>query len=515
MLKETLLLRDPAGSPGALQATQTTVQEGGLIGSNQVRRKELLISMTCMLHECEFPSYKTHALVTKLVKSLDIAASCTIFPRSILLSIDVDTVTLDVKPSWNLHRQWQMMRLVLEITRGKHTLSSAEATLEAVMKDQHYRYPWYVQMLCGYGGTSAAAAGIFYEGSWYDVVMATGLGILVYWVSVIPLRRFSELNSFITSFLVSLIASGVGVMWFPKACLYSQIMGGLVWVLPGVSIAVAVQELYGQQVVYGSAKLVYALFQAMQMGFGIAIGYALVSPYVPEGQASIPDSFKNGCKSIDTDVVDKLWGILMLPVFTFGVNVLLCVSNNRMMPHLGNLLGVVIGYVPQLFIHTQGVSFVPLICAFIVGTFARIWGGLRDEDYGACMLVGTVSLVPGAVSVRGLTMAASGTYDGGSDFTSAVLMTGVSIAMGLLISELPRKEHCRRKKVRVNRLGGSFDSPLRLSKVASRKFSGVVHGGVSHVHFAFNHEVPDDEDEDVVPILDSGEFAIATDKGEV
>jgi len=82
---------------------------------------------------------------------------------------------------------------------------------------------------------------------------------------------------------------------------------------------------------------------------------------------------------------------------------------------------------------------VPLLAAAATGAAARVIAWQRGHDPLPYMLGGIVVLVPGGVGVHGFAQWASGDAIGGGNFTFTMLAIGVSLALGLFLAQLPKK----------------------------------------------------------------------------
>lgn len=98
------------------------------------------------------------------------------------------------------------------------------------------------------------------------------LGLVVYGCGAVArqLPGMSEIECFVSSFVATFVATALDkYVYDEKLCLYGQLFGGIVWLLPGITITIAVLELYSNMIVYGSSRLIYGIFLASQMGFGL------------------------------------------------------------------------------------------------------------------------------------------------------------------------------------------------------------------------------------------------------
>ena len=313
--------------------------------------------------------------------------------------------------------------------------------------------------LFSYAACSFTATVMFFGGTWRDGGLSFLMGFIVYALNIVcnKFKGLSEIECFVTSFVIATIASLLDIhVYDHQVCLYGLLFGGIVWLLPGVTITVSLLELYSKMYVYGSAKLIYGISLASQIGFGLTIGYKMVS-----ASNSIPYSFEHGCR----DPVSSAYAVILLPICAAAMGIL-------MECHVNQLAGIIlvsgVGQFSAILLEKQGVGpdAVPFICAIMITATARLYtyweGSKRPMVY---IVSGLLVLVPGGVAVRGMSNMWSNAQTGLA-FTCQMLLIGVSLAIGIFISLLPSKKwmiiHVERSKSQDN-LGHyeiTVDNPL-------------------------------------------------------
>jgi uncharacterized membrane protein YjjP (DUF1212 family) len=98
---------------------------------------------------------------------------------------------------------------------------------------------------------------LFFGGGVLDSLVAFLMGVLVFYISVLAssVEGLSEIECFLSSFMVTLLTSLLN-KHTPKdqLCLYGQLFGGVVWLLPGFSITVSLLEIYSKMIVFGASR---------------------------------------------------------------------------------------------------------------------------------------------------------------------------------------------------------------------------------------------------------------------
>jgi uncharacterized membrane protein YjjB (DUF3815 family) len=241
-----------------------------------------------------------------------------------------------------------------------------------------------------------------------------------------------------------------------------------VWLLPGISIAIALLEIYSKMIVYGSSRLVYGVSLCSQVGFGLAAGYKIVFT-----EQDIPDSFVNGCR----DPVNDAFGFLLLPLVSISLGIMIEAEYHQL---YGMVLCAGCGQFTSYWLD-RGKSYVgedsiPLISAVVVTIAARVYASMKKERSLIYIIAGLLVLVPGGVGVRGMSNIWSEDnedIDTAMQFTFQMLMIGVSLAIGVFIALLPRKNWLIVKKKNLNVFSKALISSMHLSAANKMEIDGI------------------------------------------
>lgn len=231
-----------------------------------------------------------------------------------------------------------------------------------------------------------------------DGAVAALMGCFVYVMGLLcaSVVGLVEVECFISPFLVSCLSYWISTYLLPGGdCQYAQLFGGVVWLLPGLTIVISLLEIYSKMIVYGSARLVFGVSMASQMGFGIVMACALCYPNL-----NIPESFTAGCVSPVQAWYLRLACILAAST---GGAVIINVAP-RHMPGvlLVSCCGQMVGHLVSQFLRpTAAQSFrdnvAPVLAAAVVTFVARLVGG---RHYYMYLLAGLLLLVPGGMGVK-------------------------------------------------------------------------------------------------------------------
>lgn len=276
-------------------------------------------------------------------------------------------------------------------------------------------------------------------------------------------HNLSSIECFISSLVVSLIASILDkYVYRGSLCLYGQLFGGVVWLLPGITITIALLELYSKMIVYGSSRLVYGVSLCSQVGFGLALGYKLIFT-----KQDIPDSFVNGCR----DPVNDAFGFILLPIVSLGLGIIIQAELYQIP---GMILCAGCGQFTSYLLNYKTLKLasdiVPLVSAFVVTVTARIYSSVKKRRSLVYIIAGLLVLVPGGVGVKGMSKIwseDSENTDTAMEFTFEMIMIGVCLAIGVFVALMPRRNWLivkRKRAIKTTTAGGILSVPTFLNQ---------------------------------------------------
>lgn len=340
----------------------------------------------------------------------------------------------------NISALSSLEQLVFDFTKSKLlSFEEAQARLEEIEKAPVMHGLWTIALL--HFAVSFLAAVVFYGGNAVDASWSGLFGAAVYGIERLSVRLegLEAITNFVASAVVAICSTMLDRWAYnDNLCLFATMYGGVIWILPGYSITMALLELYSGMVVYGSSRLLFGISQASQVGFGLALGHAFVAT-----NNAIPDSFINGCRGAS----GKEWGLLLLPIF--GALVAAILNTGR-----AQLPGMMLCAWTAFFagycldkLHASA-SVAPFLCAIIVTMTARLWAWWNKNERPLVYIIsGLFILVPGGVGVKGAFQSTlSGNGAQGLLFTTNMVSIGISLAIGVFVSLVPTTKWLRARR---------------------------------------------------------------------
>jgi uncharacterized membrane protein YjjP (DUF1212 family) len=306
------------------------------------------------------------------------------------------------------------------VVDGSLTPSEALARIEAI-EQQPAQFPPLLETIAS--GAASGAACRLLGGGGGDIVVATGLGILVGLLGAAAgrLRLQPGLFELIASALVSaaaLLAASFGLGVSPAV----STLAGLIIVLPGFSLTIAMAELAARHLVSGTARLAGAFTVFLAMTVGVAVGRQVVKALVglpaPGAVAALPEW--------------TLWvAVLVTPI---AVTVLLQ-ARTRDMPWiaLASIAGFLGGQAGAVLL---GPALGGCIGALTVGLAAHLYERWIRRPALVPLVPSVLLLVPGSTGFRSLASLLDQQVVVGIDGVFATLLTAASLVAGLLLAEM-------------------------------------------------------------------------------
>ncbi|AKE53079.1 threonine/serine exporter family protein [Kangiella geojedonensis] len=381
------------------------------------------------LHTYGVPSYELERLMTNVADQLGYGLQATVVPTSITMTFiqDEDKPRTYVIRSNSgevnvdkLSRTIDVAYAVIndEITTEQGAKELTEITNSAPLHSKSW------MILC-FMLVSTAICRIF-GGGIPEIITASVTGLVVgVFVNVGGLRSetVSNLMPALSAFLATLISFAFNY-WIGLSSTYIPVVSGIIVLVPGMMLTIAMAELATQNLVSGTARLLGSVVIFIQMIFGVAIGAQLAALFF--GEASI------------TTMIDH-----QLPRWTVWIAIL--VSSWSLMM----LFQVRSRHLPWIVITTASSFFVSrwagaelgaatgaFFGALTVGVFANLAYRIKQVPTAAVMMPGFIILVPGSVGFRSLTEILDHNIIGGLESAFNMIIVGISLITGLLISSI-------------------------------------------------------------------------------
>jgi len=228
-------------------------------------------------------------------------------------------------------------------------------------------------------------------------------------------RVFEPLAAVLSSLLAAL-----GAWWLGSLSTSIAVLGGLIVLVPGLTVTTALNELATRNLMSGTGRLMGAVMIFLVMGVGVALGTQLAE-FVPE----------------------RIGSTIALPAWTEGIALavgLIAFSVLFRVPMKETpftfLVGAVIYGIARLATASTGADLAVGLAAFSLGAAANLYARLRRRPSGIVLVPSLMLLVPGSIGFRSLVSLLEHNVLSGVEAAFRMIMVGVSLVTGLLLANL-------------------------------------------------------------------------------
>ncbi len=384
-----------------------------------------VLRLTKALHMYGTPSFDLERTVNAVAKKLGFGLECFSLPTMITLSLYESgahsTYVIRVLPGdINLEKLTLTQDIADRVLYGELNAAQAARELQCVTESPAH---WgALPTVISFGLVSAGVARVF-GGDWAEVVSGTIIGLIVGLLAVLTgghrilSHLFPTIASAIAAFSSYLLAQFLG-----HDAVYVTLVSGLIVLLPGLMIMIGLAELATQNLVAGTARLAGAAILFVQMGFGVALGDQL-------GAMLVGDVHYTAIK--------------LLPAWTEWVAILcagvgfVVLFQSRVQDALWIVLAGLIAYASARFgTRTFGPAMGAFIGAFTIGGASHIFRFFTHRPNQLMLVPGIILLVPGSMGFKSLTALLDQNVVAGLDTVFQMLLVGISLVIGLLMSSI-------------------------------------------------------------------------------
>jgi len=300
------------------------------------------------------------------------------------------------------------------------TLDQAEERLAAVASREDPYPRWMVWWF--HGVVSGAAVG-FLGGGWPEVVAAAVIGWIVGGLAELVSRRPSWSGIFEAgaAFMAGVVAAVV-LAWWGAGSVAVATTAGLIVLVPGFMLTVAMTEVATHHLASGTARLAAAVGTFLALGLGVAIG------------GRVGEAWAGGVPLQVCAALPEAWRWTSLALGGCGFGVLFGAERRDM---VWALTGVWVADVASSAgVAWLGVEGGACFGALAVGVVANGFARVSGRPAALVEVPGIMVLVPGSVGLRSLTALLSHDVVTGIEVGFAMMMTAVALVVGALLANV-------------------------------------------------------------------------------
>ncbi|MBZ0114658.1 MAG: threonine/serine exporter family protein [Thermoanaerobaculia bacterium] len=319
----------------------------------------------------------------------------------------------------NLERMSELTDLLDDLQQDRLDLATADKRIDEI-EDRPARYSTAVTTLAF--SLASGSAAVFLKGGvrevWVSCLVGLMIGLLAPIVARLPnaTRLFEPLSAFVAAAMAGGIAHLVPIEPLVVT------LAGLIVLLPGLTLTVAVTELATRHLVSGSARLAGALIAFFGLAFGVVAGSRLAIRLT-------------GATPV-IELVGLGRGAELLALL--GAAAAFTVLFRARPRDYGWILlaGFLAAYGVRFGHHALGSELGPFIGALIVGVSGNIIARWRGRPAALIHIPGLILLVPGSLGFRSLTFLAAEDVLSGVQSAFETSFAAMALVMGMLMANM-------------------------------------------------------------------------------
>jgi uncharacterized membrane protein YjjP (DUF1212 family) len=373
------------------------------------------------LHAHGYPSHRLEAALARVSRRLGLQGQFFSMPTALFASFGVEsdqrTFQIRVEPgAMDLRTLVALEQVADAVAEGVVNPLEGTRRIEAALTAPA-PYPAWLTTLC-YAVTSATAAR-FFDGGPREVVASAGVGLVVGLLALLaqrlaPLARVFEAVAAMTSAFLAWAAARYG----GPLSVYIPTVAGIIVLVPGFTLTVAMTELATRNLVSGTARLAGAAGTFLAIGFGVALGTR-----VGEGLLGAVPTVR--------PAVLPLWTVwLALLVAPLALTVLLR-APLRDVAWI-ELAGILAFGGSRLGSQLMGAELGAFLGAFAVAAASNAYARALDRPSAVPLVPALILLVPGALGFRSMSSLIERETVPGVEAAFRMILVAISLAMGLL-----------------------------------------------------------------------------------
>ena len=388
-------------------------------------RVGFLLRLARALHAAGTPAHRLEEVLVDGASRLGLEGQFFTTPTSIMAAFGPverqRTHLIRVEPGTvDLGKLAALDAVARDVHRGATTLADGSARVDEVLAGRS-PYRWWLIVLA-YGLASAAGCR-FLGGGLAEIEAALGVGLVIGLLSRVFARRtlpgslFELTASFVGSLIVSLL-----VVWGYRCAVSTTTLAGLLSIVPGLTMTVAMMELASRHLASGTARFSGAAIVFLVMVVGVALAATLVTSFHGPIRSSAVIALPVWTRYVALAVAPVAFSILLgarprdLP-YIYGASLLAYFGMLGGQRAIGAELGAAIG-------------------SLIVGLAANAYERARLGPALVPLTPGVLMLVPGSLGFRSLTALLDANVIAGVDTAFNMVLTAASLAAGLLVASL-------------------------------------------------------------------------------
>lgn len=377
------------------------------------------------LHAFGTPAHRLEEALGRVAATLGLEGQFFSTPTAIFASLgrcgERKTLLVRVEPGdVHLEKLRRLDGVLAGVVSGDLEPAEAAGRIDEIVATPGRYGPWLSTLSFALASGSAAR---FFGGGWREVAAALAGGLVVgLWALVAArFRETGRLFEPVGGLLMALATAASATVLSPLAPQVVTV-AGLIVLVPGMTLTVAMTELATRNLVSGSARLAGAMLVFLTIGFGVALGGRLGGWLFGAPAASVPQALPAWTEAVALVVVALAFTVLFRAHPRDAGWILAAGAVALLGGRLGaGLLG------PQLG---------ALLAAVMVGAGSNLLARYTDRPAAVTQLPGLMLLVPGSIGFRGISSFLEADVVSGIGSAFEMALVAIALVTGLLMANV-------------------------------------------------------------------------------
>ncbi len=376
-------------------------------------------------HAAGYPAHRLEQLLKSASDRLSLEGQFFSTPTSLLAAFGplerqhTHIIRVDVG-SVNLARLAALDVVARDVESGRATPAEGSARIDAI---ETARAPWGTATTILASAVASATGARLLGGGAHEIGAAVAVGLVLgfFFTVIAPRLPTLELLEFVGGLMGATLVAGMVAAGY-RCSMPLTILGGLVTLLPGLALTTAMMELGSRHLASGTARLGGAVVSLFALAAGAAIGPAIVAIFTGDLPSVRAVPLQEWTRTVALGVAPLAFGVLLAarPRDLPWILVVALIGFGGMKAGqgwLGPELGASVG-------------------ALAVGIAANAAERARAALAVVLIVPGILLLVPGSLGFNSVTALLDQNVVRGVAAWSAMLVTAVALAAGLLLSNV-------------------------------------------------------------------------------
>jgi uncharacterized membrane protein YjjP (DUF1212 family) len=319
---------------------------------------------------------------------------------------------------YNMARLIELEALCREIS-GPDQIDQHTQRLAEIMQQPP---PWTGLPLIAQGFLLSASVAVLLRGGLMEVLCGGLIGLL-FVAAHLRLSKISGLGPAIPVILCALaamLAQALGTL-LPQQSPFISAVAGVVLLLPGFTLTIAMSELATQNFLAGTGRLAGAFMLLFLMGAGLVIGTQISLELLPIHAQNTAIALPGWAIWLAIAALGvSLLGVIQAPLSAVFVSAGACLLAWAVYSLVGAAMGNIVG------------AFAGSLAVASVG---HIYSYLSGRPAVLVQIPGLITLVPGSMGFRGLHALIEQDSSTGINLITDMVLTGAVLAVGLLLAD--------------------------------------------------------------------------------